>query len=86
MKLTWNQRRALENLVQYPSGASSGMLADMGVRIHPYLCGASARTAVMALVRKGLAEIVSAGTPMRFRITSEGQLLLVEDGEKYGTD
>lgn len=80
MKLTWNQRRALENLDRHPDGAPARLLADPAVGIYPYLCGASARSAAMALVRKGFAEVSDAGSPMRYRITPIGRLAL--DKEK----
>ncbi len=76
--LTWNQQRALDNLSHYPDGATPRQLADPFAYFHPYLCGASARSAVMALVRKGLAEVSSAGAPMRYRLTAAGRSALAE--------
>lgn len=79
MKLTWNQKRALENLDRYPDGAPTKLLADPMVGIYPYLCGASARSAARALVRKGFAEVSDASSPMRYRITEAGRAALREN-------
>lgn len=79
MKLTWNQRRALENLGRFPDGASPREIADLPVGIHPWLCGASARSAVMALVRKGLAECHDTRSPLRYRITPAGRAALEKE-------
>lgn len=84
MKLTWNQRRALENLAGCTGSVSSRMLADPSHGVFPYLCGASARTAVMALVRKCLAEVTSTNSPMLFRITPAGRQALATS--KGGTN
>ncbi len=71
-KLTWNQQRALQNLERFPDGAPTRWLADPYAYFQPYLCGASARSAVMALVAKGLAECSDARSPMRYRLTPAG--------------
>lgn len=80
MKLTWNQKRALENLDRYPDGASPREIADLPAGIYPWLCGASARSAVTALVRKGFAECHDTRSPMRYRITKAGRQALATSG------
>lgn len=82
MKLTWNQRRALENLSRSIGSATSSELSDAYHGIYPYLCGASARTALMALARKGLAECIPT-SPIRYKITSAGRAALAaKEGEQ----
>lgn len=74
MKLTLNQQRALENTAAMGIGAqvTSRQIADSSWGVHPYLCGASARTALMALSRKGLVECIPT-SPIRYRITPAGR-------------
>lgn len=86
-KLTWNQRRAATNMLA--AGAETPVtpreIADLGWGQYPYLCGASARSAIMALVRKGLAEVVSAGSPMTYRLTPAGrEALAAAEGREDG--
>lgn len=74
--LTWNQRRALERLSERQGGSSPREIAEPFRYFAPYLCGSGARSALMALVRKGLAEVASAGSPIRYRITEAGRAAL----------
>lgn len=77
MKLTWNQRRALERMAARgddPYGLTTAQMAELP-DVRPYLCGASARTAAMALVRKGLAECIPV-SPLHYRITEAGRQAL----------
>ncbi len=75
VRLTWNQRRGLENLNRFPDGASARDLADPHFS-YPYLRAATSRSVIMALAAKGLAECYDARSPMRYRITDAGRALL----------
>jgi len=80
MKLTWNQRRALENLSYCPNGAPPRGVADQFCGIYPYLCGATARSALVALNGKGLVDCF--GSPLRYRITDAGRRALEESRDE----
>jgi len=75
MKLTWNQRRALERLVDCGGDATPRNVAEPPRLGGNYLCGSAARTTLMALARKGLAECIPA-SPIRYRITAAGRNLI----------
>lgn len=78
MKLTWNQRRALTNLMNFgEEGASSRQCSESPRLGGNYLCGSAARTALMALERKGMANSFSS-SPIRYRITDAGRRALEE--------
>lgn len=78
MKLTWNQRRALERLVICAFEGTPREIAESPASGGNYLCGSAARTALMALTRKGLAECIST-SPMRYRITPAGRAALEKE-------
>jgi len=78
VKLTWNQRRALENLNKFGdnlAGASSRDIAEGNFGCSPCLCGSAARSALMALERKELVRSFSFN-PIRYRITEAGKAAL----------
>lgn len=70
-KLTWNQHRALVRLRPFRTGATPSQIGEQFSFSQNYLCGSAARTALMALARKGLAEMVSTA-PIKYRITAAG--------------
>lgn len=80
MKLTWNQRRALERLVQNAFEGPPREIAESPRPSGPYLCGSAARAALVALVRKGLVELVG-DSPFRYRITDAGRDALTSSKE-----
>jgi hypothetical protein len=80
MKLTWNQRRALENVAAHGVGAevTPRQIRDPSWGVLPYLCGASARSALTSLTRKGLVECIPT-SPFRYRITPAGRAALEKE-------
>ena len=74
--LTWNQRRALERLSGRADSSTPREVAEPFQYFAPYLCGSGARSALMALARKGLVEVASDGPPIRYRITASGRTAL----------
>jgi len=72
MKLTWNQRRALERLVICAFEGTPREIAESPSSGGKYLCGSAARTALMALTRKGIVECIPT-SPLRYRITESGR-------------
>ena len=79
-ELTWNQHRALRNLAKH-GPATPRECADPFEYFTPYLCGASARSALMALVRKGLAKCIPT-SPLRYEATEAGRALLARAEQK----
>lgn len=74
MKLTWNQQRALENTVAMGIGAevTPRQISERYHGVYPFLCGASARSALKSLTRRGLVERIPT-SPIRYSITPSGR-------------
>ena len=81
--LTWNQRRALTNMLA--RGAATAVtpreISDPFAYFRPYLCGSAARSALMSLARKGLVE-VNTTSPLRYLMTDAGRRALSDQGER----
>jgi hypothetical protein len=73
--LTWNQRRALENLIRSGGEATAVQITDKPTG--KYLCGSAARSALRAVVRKGCAEKIGS-CPLTYRVTEKGRASLEE--------
>lgn len=75
VKLTWNQRRALERLVENAFEGTPREISESYRLVGGYLCGSAARTSLMALQRKGLVDCIPT-SPLRYRINSAGRAAL----------
>ncbi len=80
MKLTWNQKRALERLVERGFQATAREVAENPKPSGKYLCGSAARSALDSLVRhKGLV-VVTRWNPRVYLITDAGRSALQNSG------
>lgn len=75
VNLTWNQRRALERLVENAFEGRAREISEFYRQDGKYLSTSAARTALMALRRKGLVDCIST-SPIRYRINSAGRAAL----------
>lgn len=73
MNLTWNQKRAIERLVENGFKGSAREISEFPNPKGKYLCGSSARSALESLVKvKGLA-VITRWNPKVYLLTEAGR-------------